>query len=84
MAARVLQKFVASLFQRSRKEQYLERYVVREYGRGRSLEEIMSDPYVRNRSTPEQQRRLLDSPEVVGAIGAHAVAELRLAATAPH
>jgi hypothetical protein len=72
------------LFVRTRREQYLTQYVVREYGRGRSLEDVLADPYVRNRSTPEERARLLERPELVAAIGEQAVADLRLAlATAP-
>ena len=44
------------------------RYVVREHDRGRSLQEILEDKYVQNRLTPEQQKRLLDRPEVIEAI----------------
>ena len=43
------------------------RYVVREHDRGRSLNEILEDKYVQNRLTQEQQRRLLDRPEVIEA-----------------
>ena len=67
------------LFAPSRSEQYLEQYVLREYERGRALDEILEDAYVRNRSTPAERRRLLDRPELVAAIGDHALAELRLA-----
>ena len=56
------------LFQRSSAEEHVARYVIREHGGGRSLDEIMRDRYVQNRLTPEQQRRLLDRPEVIGAI----------------
>ena len=52
-------------------------YVLREYARGRSLADILEDPYVRNRSTPEERARLLERPEVVAAIGEQAVADLR-------
>ena len=31
----------------------------------RSLTEILEDKYVQNRLTPEQQRRLLDRPEIL-------------------
>lgn len=67
------------LFATSRGEEYLARYVVREYARGRSLQEVLDDPYVRNRSTPAERARLLERPEVIAAIGEHALAELRLA-----
>jgi hypothetical protein len=56
------------LFQRSTAEEHVARYVIREHERGRSLEEIMQDRYVQNRLTPEQQRRLLDRPEILEAI----------------
>ena len=57
------------LFSRPSAEEHVARYVIREHERGRSLEEILQDKYVQNRLTPEQQRRLLDRPEIVGAIG---------------
>jgi hypothetical protein len=47
--------------------------VIREHERGRSLDEILLDKYVQNRLTPEQQRRLLDRPEIVGAIAGDAI-----------
>jgi hypothetical protein len=67
------------LFAPSRREQYLERYVLREYERGRPLAEILEDAYVRNRSTPQERARLLERPEIVAAMGDHALAEMRLA-----
>ena len=72
----------AGLFSSSRREQHLERFVLREYGRGRRLDEILSDPYVRNRTTTEQRERLLDHPEIVAAIGRQTVEELKLSAAA--
>ena len=72
----------AFLFARSKREQYLERYVIREYRNGRPLDEILSDPYVRNRSTAKERARVLERPEVIAAIGEHAIAELRLSAAA--
>lgn len=56
------------LFQRSSAEEHVARYVIREHDRGRSLDEILKDRYVQNRLTPEQQRRLLDRPEIIEAI----------------
>lgn len=66
-----------SLFATTRREQYLERYVLREHRKGRPLAEILEDPYVRAWSTPAERGRLLERPSVVAAIGEHAVAELR-------
>jgi hypothetical protein len=71
----------AFLFAPSRREEYLERYVLREHARGRPLADVLDDAYVRNRSTAEQRVRLLERPEVVAALGENALAELRLAPT---
>ena len=57
------------LFQRSSQEERLAAYVIREHDRGRSLEEILNDRYLLNRTTPPQRERLLDRPEVIRAIG---------------
>jgi hypothetical protein len=56
------------LFQRSSAEEHVARYVIREHDRGRPLDEILQDKYVQNRLTPDQQRRLLDRPELIEAI----------------
>jgi hypothetical protein len=63
------------LFASSSKEQRLGAYVIREHERGRSLNEILDDPYVRNRATPQEIARLLDRPEVIHALGEGTVAE---------
>ena len=57
------------LFQRSSGEERVAAYVIREHSRGRPLAEIMEDRYVQNRLSPEAQKRLLDRPEVIRAIG---------------
>jgi hypothetical protein len=62
---------------RSSKEERIAAYVLREHARGRSLTEILEDPYVRNRTTPFERARLLDNPEIVHALGEDAVAALR-------
>jgi len=59
-----------ALFGSSRREKTLARYVLREHARGRPLDEVLEDPYVRNWSTPAERARLLDVPEVVAALGA--------------
>ena len=61
------------LFSRGSAEEHVARYVVREHDRGRSLSEIIEDKYVQNRLTPEQQRRLLDRPELIEAFGGDAL-----------
>ena len=44
-------------------------YVIREHDRGRSLDDILADPYVRNRCSPQEIARLLDGPDILKAIG---------------
>ena len=51
------------------KEEALAAYVVREHRKGRSLEEILDDAYLKNRATDEQRLRLLERPEVIRAVG---------------
>jgi hypothetical protein len=57
------------LFARSSAEDRLATYVIREHGRGRELDDILHDPYVRNRAHPQEILRLLDRPEVIRAVG---------------
>ena len=65
--------FFRSLFSflgaRSKREERLAAYVIREHDRGRALVDIVDDPYVRNRCSPQEIARLLDRPDVVHAIG---------------
>jgi len=65
------------LFARSSNEERLAAYVIREHERGRSLDEVLQDPYVRNRASEEEVRRLLDRPELIHALGETTVASER-------
>ena len=56
------------------KDDALSAYVVREHKQGRSLEDILDDPYLKNRATDEQRLRLLERPEVIRAVGEHTAA----------
>ena len=56
------------LFTRSSAEDRVAAYVIREHERGRGLDEILDDPYVRNRLTESQRLRLLDRPDLVAAL----------------
>jgi hypothetical protein len=47
-------------------------YVVRQLGAGRTLQQVLDDPYVTNRSTTMDRRALLEEPEVVEAAGGEA------------
>ena len=54
---------------RSSGEDRIAAYVIREHERGRALGEILDDPYIKNRTTPNERARLLDRPEVIRALG---------------
>ena len=69
-----LKDLFSFLFQRSTGEERVAQYVIREHDRGRPLAEILEDPYVRNRATPQELARLLDRPEVIRALGTGVVA----------
>jgi hypothetical protein len=70
------------LFATTKREQYLERYVLREHRKGRPFIEILEDPYVRAWSSPEERGRLLERPHIVAAIGEQTIADLRTAVAA--
>jgi hypothetical protein len=65
------------LFTGSQNEDRIAQYVIREHHRGRPLDEILEDNFVKNRCTPQQIGRLLDRPEIVQAIGNDVVAQAR-------
>ena len=68
-----------SLFAPTRREQYVERYILREHRKGRAFAEILEDPYVHAWSTPEERARLLTRPTLVAALGEDAIADLKAA-----
>ena len=65
------------LFVRSRGEDRISQYVIREHRSGRDLKDILEDKYVVNRCTPAQIQRLLDSPELIQALGETTVSRAR-------
>ena len=65
------------LFVRSRSEDRIAQYVIREHRRGRRLSEILDDAYVKNRLTPQQCERLLDREDVIHALGHEEVQAVR-------
>ena len=75
--ANVFRNPFSFLFARSSAEDRVAAYVIREHERGRSLEEILNDPYVRNRLTPAQQARLLDRADIIRAVGDDTVESAR-------
>jgi hypothetical protein len=65
----ILKSPFSFLFTRTKAEEVVAEYVIREHHRGRSLNDILDDPYVTNRLSPEQVRRLLDRADIVQAVG---------------
>ena len=76
-AADILRSPFAFLFTRTRKEEVVAQYVIREHHQGRPLAEILKDAYVTNRLTPPQVERLLDRTDVLHAVGNDMVAAHR-------
>jgi hypothetical protein len=59
----------ASMFARSSREDQLAAYVIREHKLGRDLDDILADPYIRNRASELERRRLLERPDIIRAVG---------------
>ena len=72
-----LRSVFSFLWTRTRREEAVADYVVREHHRGRNLTEILDDPYVVNRCSKEQIDRILERPEVVHAIGEDMIGRAR-------
>jgi hypothetical protein len=81
--ANALRNPFSFLFARSSQEERVAAYVIREHERGRSLDDVLGDPYVRNRLTPAQQSRLLDRPDIIRAVGDDTVESARAQLPAP-
>jgi hypothetical protein len=80
MLAVAFKDIFSFLFQKSSSEERVAQYVVREHERGRPLAEVLQDKYVVNRLSPEQQKRLLDRPEIIHAVGEDVVESVRASA----
>lgn len=75
--ARLLRTPFSFLLVETRTEDRAATYVVREHGRGRPLEDILADPYLRDRLSADQITRLLERPDLVHALGDDVCRELR-------
>jgi hypothetical protein len=73
----VLQNPFSFLFTRSSQEDRVAAYVIREHRRGRDLDDVLEDPYVRNRLSEHQRGRLLERGDVIRAVGEDTVRETR-------
>jgi hypothetical protein len=71
--------FFRNLFTKTEHVDRVAAYLIREHERGRALAEILDDPYVKNRTTPQERERLLDRPEVIRALGADVVEQAKTA-----
>ncbi|MFM8828235.1 MAG: hypothetical protein ACKOGE_03000 [Actinomycetota bacterium] len=52
-------------------------YVTGQLSQGRTLNDILEDPYVTNRLNPMERRALLEEPEIVAAAQAEPLDEMR-------
>ena len=57
------------LFTTKGAEERVAAYVIREHERGRTLDDILDDPYVVSRLSEPEVARVLERPDVVKAIG---------------
>ena len=71
------------LFERSSQEDRLAAYVIREHDRGRTLDDILTDRYILNRTSPTQLQRLLENPQLVRAIGNDTIESVRTTMSSP-
>jgi len=62
--------FFRNLFATKSSNERIAAYIIREHDRGRTLEDILDDPYVVNRCSEQEIARVLERPEVIQAIGA--------------
>jgi hypothetical protein len=63
--------FIRNLFASTKSSnERIAAYIIREHDRGRTLEDVLDDPYVVNRCSPAEIARILERPEVVKALGA--------------
>ena len=62
--------FIRNLFATTKSSnERISAYIVREHDRGRTLDDILDDPYVVNRCSPDEIARILERPEVITALG---------------
>lgn len=67
------------LVTKSSAEDRVAAYIIREHDRGRGIDDILADPYVKNRLTQAEAARIIERPDVLKAIGDEIAAEARAA-----
>ena len=67
------------LFAKSSGEDRVAAYIIREHDRGKAIDDILDDPYVRNRLSVQDVARVIERPDVLRAIGDDMVEAARAA-----
>ena len=67
------------LFAKSSSEDRVAAYIIREHDRGKAIDDILDDPYVRNRMSVQDVARVVERPDVLRAIGDDMVEAARAA-----
>jgi len=65
------------LFPGNHAEELVAEHIIREHHRGRSLNDILSDSYVKNHITDDKVNRVLERQDVIHAIGEDVIAAIR-------
>ncbi len=65
---------LAFLFPGSHKEELVAEHIIREHHKGRSLQEILDDSYVKNHLEPEKVNKVLSRQDVIQAVGEDTIA----------
>ena len=64
----MISRSLTFLFSRPSSEELAAEHVIREHRTGRVLSEILHDPYITDRCSSAEIKRLLDHPEIVRAV----------------
>ncbi len=67
------------LFAKSSSEDRIAAYIIREHDRGKAIDDILDDPYIRNRMTDREVARVIERADVLHAIGDDMVEAARAA-----
>ena len=73
----LLRKPFSWLFAGRSTEDRVAAYIIREHERDRPVSQILDDPYVKYRCTPNQIARVLERPEVIRSLGEATAAAAR-------
>lgn len=72
------------LFAKSSSEERVAAYIIREHDRGKAIDDILDDPYIRNRMSAQEVARVIERPDVLRAIGDDMVEAARAALAQSH